>query len=123
VTDHRRHDNSGDAARSYRWLCHGQSANYSLSLFEQDEEALRWMRRAAAASPETPTILAALTSELALTGHDAEASTTLARYLSLKRTSSRTIAQWNHLPDANPAFVQFDARFKSGLRRAGMPEQ
>lgn len=33
MTDHRRHDNSGDAARSYRWLCHGQSANYSLSLF------------------------------------------------------------------------------------------
>jgi hypothetical protein len=33
LTDHRQHDNSGDAARSYRWLCHGQSANYSLSLF------------------------------------------------------------------------------------------
>jgi adenylate cyclase len=92
-------------------------------MLEQDEEALRWLRRAAAASPETPTILAALTSELALTGHDAEASTTLARYLSLKRTSSRTIAQWNYLPDTNPAFARFDARFKSGLRRAGMPEQ
>ena len=89
----------------------------------QDEEALIWLRRAAAASPEIPTILAALTSELALTGRDAEASAMLARYLALKGVRSRTIAQWGYLPDNNPAFVQFDARFKSGLRKAGMPER
>jgi TolB-like protein/DNA-binding winged helix-turn-helix (wHTH) protein len=89
----------------------------------QDEEALIWLRRAAAASPEIPTILAALTSELALTGRDAEASAMLARYLALKGNRSRTIAQWDYLPDNNPAFVQFDARFKSGLRKAGMPER
>jgi len=89
----------------------------------QDEEALIWLRRAAAASPEIPTILAALTSELALTGRDTEASAMLARYLALKRTRSRTIAQWDYLPDNNPAFVRFDARFKSGLRKAGMPER
>jgi hypothetical protein len=35
----------------------------------------------------------------------------------------RAIAQWNHRPDDNPAFREFDARFKSGLRRAGMPER
>ena len=33
-------------------------------MLEQDEEALRWLRRVAAASPETPTILAALTSDV-----------------------------------------------------------
>jgi adenylate cyclase len=92
-------------------------------MLKQDEEALAWLRRAAAASPETPTILAALASELALTGRDAEASAIMARYLALKRTRSRTIAQWNYMPDDNPAFVQFDARFKDGLRRAGMPER
>jgi predicted Zn-dependent protease len=92
-------------------------------MMKQDDEALVWLRRAAAASPETPTILAALTSELALTGHDAEAIAMLAQYLALKRTRSRTIAQWDYLPDDNAAFVQFDARFKSGLRRAGMPER
>jgi adenylate cyclase len=85
----------------------------------QDEEALIWLRRAAAASPEMPTILVALTSELALTGRDAEASAMLARYLALKRTRNRTIAQCDYLPDNNPAFV----RFKSGLRKAGMPER
>jgi TolB-like protein/DNA-binding winged helix-turn-helix (wHTH) protein/Tfp pilus assembly protein PilF len=89
----------------------------------RDEEALIWLRRAAAAAPEMPTILAALTSELALTGRDGEASAMLAQYLGLKLTRSRTIAQWDYLPDNNPAFVQFDARFKSGLRKAGMPER
>ena len=64
-----------------------------------------------------------MTSQLALTEHDAEASAMLAQYLALKRTRSRTIAQWDYLPDDNFAFVQFDARFKSGLRRAGMPER
>ena len=89
----------------------------------QDEDALLWMRRAHAASPETPTILAGLTSVLALTGHDAEARAALGRYLALKDTQTRTIAQWNHRPDDNDAFKQFDARFKSGLRVAGMQEQ
>ncbi len=92
-------------------------------MLKQDEEALVWLRRAAAASPETPTILAALASELALTGRDVEAGAIMARYLALKRTRSRTIAQWNYMPDDNPEFVQFDARFKDGLRSAGMPER
>ena len=48
-------------------------------VMEHDDEALVWLRRAAAASPEIPTILAALTSVLALTGQDAEARATLAR--------------------------------------------
>jgi adenylate cyclase len=108
-----------DPQTSYFLLIKG----WAYFMMERHDEALVWLRRAAAASPETPIILAALTSELALTGHDAEASAMLAQYLALKRTRSRTIAQWNYLPDNNPAFVQFDARFKSGLRRAGMPER
>lgn len=92
-------------------------------MLEQDEEALIWLRRAAAASPQMPTILAGLTSELALTGHDAEARAMLARYLALESTRTRTIAQWDYLPDDNAAFLRFHLRFKSGLRKAGMPEQ
>ena len=92
-------------------------------VMEHDDEALVWLRRAAAASPEIPTILAALTSVLALTGQDAEARATLAQYLALPATRTRTVAQWDYLPDDNPAFLKFHLRFKSGLRKAGMPEQ
>ena len=92
-------------------------------VMEHDDEALVWLRRAAAASPEIPTILAALTSVLALTGQDAEARATLARYLALPATRTRTVAQWNYVPDENPAFLKFHLRFKSGLSKAGMPEQ
>jgi Tfp pilus assembly protein PilF len=92
-------------------------------VMEHDDEALVWLRRAAAASPEIPTILAALTSVLALTGQDAEARATLAQYLTLPATRTRTVAQWDYLPDDNPAFLKFHLRFKSGLSKAGMPEQ
>ncbi|OKO80131.1 hypothetical protein AC628_09765 [Bradyrhizobium sp. NAS96.2] len=88
-----------------------------------DDEALVWLRRAAAASPETPIILAALTSQLALAGQDAEARATLARYLALPGTRTRTVAQWDYVPDDNPAFAQFHQRFRSGLGKAGMPER
>jgi adenylate cyclase len=89
----------------------------------RDDESLAWLRRAAAASPTTPIILTALTSELALTGHDAESRASLAQYLTLENTRSRSIAQWNYMPDDNTAFAQFDQQFKSGLRKAGMPER
>ncbi|MEH2709876.1 adenylate cyclase [Bradyrhizobium elkanii] len=92
-------------------------------LMGHDDEALVWLRRAAAASPETPIILAALTSQLALAGQDAEARAMLARYLALPDTRTRTVAQWNFVPDDNSAFAQFDQRFRSGLRKAGMPER
>ena len=70
-----------------------------------------------------PTIIAALTSELALTGRDTEARATLAQYLALESTRTRTIAQWSYVPDDNAAFMKFHWRFKSGLRKAGMPDQ
>ncbi|MCK1334663.1 winged helix-turn-helix domain-containing protein [Bradyrhizobium sp. 38] len=89
----------------------------------QDEEGLIWFRRAAAASPKMSTVIAGLTSELALTGRDAEARATLAQYLAMEDTRTRTIAQWDYLPDDNPEFMKFHLRFKSGLRKAGMSEQ
>lgn len=92
-------------------------------MMQRDEDALTWLRRAAAAAPENPPIWAAMTSVLALTGHDVEARAALARYLALNGTRTRTIAQWDHMPDDNAAFKRFDARFKDGLRKAGMPER
>jgi adenylate cyclase len=92
-------------------------------MLEQDEDGLIWFRRAAAASPQMPTIIAGLASELALTGHDAEARATLAQYLALEATRTRTIEQWDYVPDDNAAFMKFHWRFKSGLRKAGMPER
>ena len=92
-------------------------------MLEQDEQALIWFRRAAAASPQMPTILAGLTSGLALTGRDTEARTTLAQYLALEGTRTRTTDQWDYVPDDNAAFLKFHLRFRSGLRKAGMPER
>ena len=87
-----------------------------------DEEAIVWLRKAANASPDSPSILAPLASALALCGHDAEARDTLARYLALKRSRSRTLAQWDAPPGRSVAFQRFSERFKDGLRQAGMPE-
>ncbi|WP_027526727.1 winged helix-turn-helix domain-containing tetratricopeptide repeat protein [Bradyrhizobium sp. Ec3.3] len=92
-------------------------------IMEKDDEALVWLRRAAAASPGIPTILAGLASSLALTGRDAEARATLALYFALPATQTRTIAQWDYVPDDNPAFMKFHLRFREGLRKAGMPER
>src|SRR6266702_1709412 len=96
---------------------------WAYMMLEQDEEGLIWFRRAAAAAPANPTMIAGLASELALTGRDAEARATLAQYLALEGTRTRTIAQWDYLPDDNAAFMKFHLRFKSGLRKAGMPER
>ena len=98
-------------------------SGWAYFMMGRDDEALVWLRRAAAASPETPTILAALTSQLALAGQDAEARVTLAQYLALPGTRTRTVAQWDYVPDDNPAFAQFRTRFLSGLSKAGMPER
>ena len=37
--------------------------------------------------------------------------------------NARTVAQWDYLPNDNAAFLKFHLRFKSGLRKAGMPER
>ena len=47
----------------------------------------------------------------------------MAQYLALDNTRTRTIAQWDYIPDDNAAFLEFHLRFKSGLRKAGMPER
>jgi len=71
---------------------------------EHDDEALVWLRRAAAASPEIPTILAALTSVLALTGQDAEARATLADTLRCLRRGPERSRNGTTCPTTIPRF-------------------
>ena len=92
-------------------------------MLQRDEEALEGLRKAVAAAPENPPANAGLASILALTGHDADARAALNRYLALKHTRAKTIAQWNFNPQDNVGFRKFDERFKKGLRLAGMPER
>jgi adenylate cyclase len=79
-----------------------------------------WLRRATATSPQVPTVLAGLTSELALTGDDTEARDA-GPIPRAGKHPPRTIEQWDYLPD-DDAFPRLHLRFKSGLRKAGMPE-
>ena len=98
-----------------------QFKGWAYFMLGRDAEAIEWLRRAAAAAPDSPNALAALASQLALAGHVADARATMARYLSASRTRTRTVLQWNYMPDDNAAFRDFDARFKRGLLLAGMP--
>ena len=68
---------------------------------------------------------ALLASALALTGRQAEAREALQRYLSLKGTTSKTIAQFrprHRSMSDNPKWLAYSDRLIEGLRRAGMPE-
>jgi adenylate cyclase len=94
---------------------------------EQDDHAIEWLRRTAAAAPGAePFTYLLLASAYALNGRQAEAQDELKRYLSLSRTKSTTIAQLKKqqlsLAD-NPTWVAYNERLFEGLRKAGMPEE
>jgi TolB-like protein/Tfp pilus assembly protein PilF len=94
---------------------------------EQDDHAIEWLRRTAAAAPGAiPFTYLLLASAYALNGRQAEAQDELKRYLSLSRAKSTTIAQLRKqqlsLAD-NPTWVAYNERLFEGLRKAGMPEE
>jgi adenylate cyclase len=96
---------------------------FALSLLDQDDQAIGWLRRAVAAAPQWPLPQVLLAAALSLTGHESEARDVLNRYLSLSWTRARTIAQFKEqMPSNNPLFLAFAARFVEGLRKAGMPD-
>jgi hypothetical protein len=67
-----------------------------------------------------------LTSALALTGRQTEAREALQRYLSLKGTTSKTIAQFGPQHRAlsdNPKWLAYSERLVEGLRRADTSEE
>ncbi len=96
---------------------------FALSLLHQDDQAIDWLRRAVAGAPQWPLPQALLAAALALTGHEAEASDVLKRYLSLSATRAKTVAQWEaQMPSKNPLFVAYATRLVEGLRKAGLPD-
>ena len=96
---------------------------FALSLLHQDDQAIDWLRRAVAGAPQWPLPQALLASALSLTGHEAEGRDMLKRYLSLRGTRARTIAQWKEqMPSSNPLFLAYAERLVEGLQKAGLPE-
>ncbi len=90
----------------------------------QDGDAITSLRRAVANSPEFSSAIVWLASVLALNGHETEARDVLKRYLGLRGTKTRTIAQWKTLAYSDdPAYVAFRERYYDGLRKAGMSEE
>jgi predicted Zn-dependent protease len=93
---------------------------------QQDDLAIDWLRRTVKLVPEVPISHALLASTLALTGRQAGATEELKQYLSLKDTTSKTIAQFRPQHRAvsdNPKWLAYSDRLVEGLRKAGMPEE
>ena len=95
-------------------------------LFNQSryEAATEFFKRAIAVYPEAATSYSRLAPSLALSGHDAEASDTLRRYLALPADIPKTIAQFKtrQLYDT-PNLRNYYGRLYEGLRIAGLPEE
>jgi TolB-like protein/Tfp pilus assembly protein PilF len=93
-------------------------------MLHRDDHAVESLRRAVANNPEFPNAVAWLAGVLALTGQEAEARDVLERYLLIRGTNTRTIAQLRALAYSdNPAYLASRERWYEGLRRAGMPEE
>jgi adenylate cyclase len=106
------------------WV-YGEKA-WALLMQQQDDLAIDWLRRTLKIAPKAPISNALLASTLALTGRQAEASEALKRYLSLKGTTSKTVAEFRSQHRAvsyNPKWLAYSDRLVEGLRRAGMAEE
>jgi adenylate cyclase len=95
----------------------------------QYEQAIESERRSLAINPNhNPYAHADIIAAFALTGRDAEARESLARYLALPPFGPRTIAEWRSRkvqftnPRSDPRYVELWDRIVEGLRKAGMPE-
>jgi adenylate cyclase len=106
------------------WV-YGEKA-WALLMQQQDDLAIDWLRRTLKIAPDAPIANALLASALALTERQAEAGEALKRYLSLKATTSKTIAEFRSQHRAvsyNPKWLAYSDRLVEGLRKAGMPEE
>jgi TolB-like protein/class 3 adenylate cyclase/Tfp pilus assembly protein PilF len=107
-----------------RWFYHDKG--WAFFMKGQYDQAIEWLRRAAAISPTQKFTQLLLASGLALTGHEAEAHAALQRYLALRGVNSTTIVQLRagQLAIAdNPVWVDYNERLFDGLRKAGMAER
>jgi adenylate cyclase len=99
---------------------------WSLLMLKEDDLAIEWFRRTLKIDAEIPVQHALLASTLALAGRQAEASEALKQYLSLKGTTSKTIAEFRPQHRAvsdNPKWLAYSDRLIEGLRKAGMPDE
>ena len=100
----------------------------AFSILQDYEEALVWIDRAEAASPEILLIGFVRSALLALAGKEADARAAMQRYLANDNAPIRTITQWKArwqgvpLPTYSPRFLMWGLRFNEGLRKAGLPE-
>jgi predicted Zn-dependent protease len=95
-------------------------------MLQRDDQAVEWLHRMLAMIPENSIGRALLTSVLGLTGRQAEARDALQKYLSLKGTTSKTIAEFRARHRAmsdSQKWLAYSDRLVEGLRRAGMPEE
>jgi hypothetical protein len=93
-------------------------------MLKDGAQAIEWYRQAIALAPQFPLSQACLAAELALSGQDAEAHEMLQRYLSLRGTRARTIAELKRIGYSdNPVFLATYERFAEGLRKTGIAEE
>jgi adenylate cyclase len=100
---------------------------WSLFMLHHDDQAVDWLRRSIAASPELAFPFLWLIVGLEETGQDAEAREVCRRYLALQ-SGLKTIAQvkaWQDRlwPSNDPISFDTKTRWFEGLRKAGMPEE
>jgi tetratricopeptide (TPR) repeat protein len=100
----------------------------AFGILQDYEEALVWIDRAEAASPEILLIGFVRSALLALAGQEADARAAMQRYLANDNAPIRTITQWKarrqgvSLPTYSPRFLMWGLKFNEGLRKAGLPE-
>jgi predicted Zn-dependent protease len=87
---------------------------------QRDKEAITWLNKSVALSPNDPFTRLFLTSALALSGREAEAKRELAELLQLK--PEFTLEYFRSLePSDEPTFRKQRERIYEGLCRAGLP--
>lgn len=93
-------------------------------MLKRYDEAIDLSRQSIALNPAPIPTYFFLIAALTVTGHDAEARETLARYLSSPGVRTRTVAAYKrNIYNDNPTYRAMRERLYEGLRKAGMAEQ
>jgi hypothetical protein len=97
----------------------------AFGMLQDYDQALVWIERAEAAAPEMLRLILTRSALLALAGQEADARTTMQRYLASDNAPLRTITQWKDQGQGvtfGPRFLMWLQKFEEGLRKAGLPE-
>ena len=100
----------------------------AFSQLQDYEQALLWIERAEASTPELPGAVLVRSVLLALAGREDEAHATMQRYLANDKAPFRTMSEWRArwagvpLQSWSPRFLFWGKTFTDGLQKAGLPE-